>query len=639
MDENPGSDWDEPPGILEIDLVLDGFGQVECFEEGPEVLPVIISREKQAVGVSGEELARVFRVAFEGVEGGAGGEISAEVGMAIEQAVQSAVGFYGAGWIGGRLGAGVAADFTPEAGGMADEGGVRAGVQCAFEVVDGPAVPEALVGHFALLAGQVWNVQMQDDRAIEPAGDMEQFKATGVVEQHAKFPFAADAHAVYAAGGFEQFGGRGERGVGTISQDEAVGVAVAGLNQVAQGDAGVGAIGAGVDGVQDAVVADVVFVGEDIPGKQPGEGNLVVIHVGDQSGVILAVPENVLVCVDDHMDGGSSHSGRAMARGGLESGGRQHTIPKDSYWECDEHEPSPQPSPGVPERGRKGGKGARGTLEQVMLKLSAFADEISPNLDEQIRVCVANGVEAFELRGVNNLNVLDFDAALRREIRTKLAGNGLAVACIGSPIGKVKINEPFGPHFERFKIAVELAEFFEAPFVRIFSYYPADRNDDILKHRDEVLRRMRAKVEYVGDRPVVLVHENEADIFGEKVAQCVDLMKSVDSPRLRSAFDFANFVLAGESPLENWAKLKPYTVHIHIKDARKSDRKNVPAGQGDGQIEPILADLYKSGYRGYLSMEPHLAQAGQFKGHTGPELFKTAVDALRAVAKKAGVRV
>jgi len=54
----------------------------------------------------------------------------------------------------------------------------------------------------------------------------------------------------------------------------------------------------------------------------------------------------------------------------------------------------------------------------VMLKLSAFADEISPNLDEQIRVCRENKVTHFELRGVNNKNVMDFDEALRREIKT-----------------------------------------------------------------------------------------------------------------------------------------------------------------------------------------------------------------------------
>lgn len=269
-----------------------------------------------------------------------------------------------------------------------------------------------------------------------------------------------------------------------------------------------------------------------------------------------------------------------------------------------------------------------------MFKLSAFADEISPNLDEQIRVCKENGVTHFELRSVYGKNVLDFDLPLRNEIKTKLQANGLGVACIGSPIGKVKINEPFAAHFERFKIAVELAEFFAAPLLRIFSYYPADNNDDISQHRDEVLRRMQAKVDYVKDRPVVLVHENEHAIFGEKGKPCLDLLKTINSPQFRAAFDFANFVMDGENPLDCWPLLKPYSVHIHVKDALRNARKIVPAGQGDGQLEPILIDLHQSGYHGFLSIEPHLASAGQFSGFSGPKLFGAAVDALKTLLKR-----
>lgn len=269
-----------------------------------------------------------------------------------------------------------------------------------------------------------------------------------------------------------------------------------------------------------------------------------------------------------------------------------------------------------------------------MLKLAAFADEISPSLDEQIRVCRDNGVMYFELRGVNNLNVLDFDKTLRSEIKAKLRDNGMGVACIGSPIGKIKIDDPWQPHFDRFKAAVELAEFFGAPLIRIFSYYPPENGDDIRRHRDQVLRRMQAKVEYVDAMNVTLVHENERDIYGEKGAECLDLMKAINSPKLRCAFDFANFVQAKDRPEANWPLLKPYTVHIHIKDARWEDGKNVPAGQGDGHIEPILVDAYRSGYRGFLTLEPHLAAAGQFSGFTGPNLFKLAADSLKALCEK-----
>lgn len=276
-----------------------------------------------------------------------------------------------------------------------------------------------------------------------------------------------------------------------------------------------------------------------------------------------------------------------------------------------------------------------------MLQLSAFADEIGPNLDDQIRVCRANGVSHFELRGVFGKNVMDFTDEQRREIKTKLADNGMGVISIGSPIGKVDIAKPWAEHMDRFKKAVEIAEYFESPFIRVFSYYPAggEGKGPLDPHRDEVIRRFNDKVAYIKDRPVKMVHENEKGIYGDIGRRCLDLMKSVDSEKLRCAFDFANFVQVQENPAENWKLLKPYTIHIHIKDARMSDGHVVPAGQGDGQIGPILEDAYKSGYRGFVTMEPHLKVAGHSHGETGPELFGVAVTALRDLAAKHGVPI
>jgi sugar phosphate isomerase/epimerase len=275
-----------------------------------------------------------------------------------------------------------------------------------------------------------------------------------------------------------------------------------------------------------------------------------------------------------------------------------------------------------------------------MVKLAAFADEIGPNLDDQIRECKANGVTHFELRGVYGKNVMDFDAGLRSEIKTKLSANGLGVASIGSPIGKVAIDKPWSEHFDRFKKAVEFAEFFQAPFVRLFSYSPAggEGKGPILPHRNEIIDRFRQKVEYLKNHPVTLVHENEKGIYGEKGPQCLDLMQSVNSPKFRTAFDFANFVLVGDKPQDNWPKLKAFTAHFHIKDAKFSGRI-VPAGEGDGHIGPILADAYKSGYRGFMTMEPHLKVAGHSHGETGPELFKVAVDAIKDVCRRNGIPI
>ena len=274
-----------------------------------------------------------------------------------------------------------------------------------------------------------------------------------------------------------------------------------------------------------------------------------------------------------------------------------------------------------------------------MLKLSAFADEISPDLDEQIRVCKELAITHVELRGVNHINVLDFDPSLRREIKTKLAAGGLGVVCIGSPIGKVKITDSWPDHLERFKIAVDAAEYFEAPYIRLFSYYPPEKDGDIRLYRDEVMKRMAAKVDYIKNQSVILLHENEVGIYGARGPECLDLMKTIDSPKLRNAFDFANFVQTGDHPLDNWPGLKPYTVHIHIKDAMWGSGTVVPAGQGDGQVEPILIDAWKSGYRGFLSLEPHLAAHEQFFGFSGPGLFKVGAEALKALCRKNGIEL
>ena len=239
-----------------------------------------------------------------------------------------------------------------------------------------------------------------------------------------------------------------------------------------------------------------------------------------------------------------------------------------------------------------------------MLKLSAFADEIGPDLEQQIAVCRANGVTHFELRGVYGKNVMDFDAGLKEQIRSRLRDNGMGVVSIGSPVGKIAIDQPWEAHFDRFKRAVDLAGYFDAPFIRLFSYYPAggEGKGPIEPHRDEIIRRFVQKCEYLRGGPTVMVHENEKGIFGDTGQRCLDLMRSVNDPKLRCAFDFANFVQVGEDPLVNWPLLKPYTAHIHIKDAKAGTGAVVPAGSGDGKIPQILKDAWDSGYRGFLTL-------------------------------------
>ena len=57
----------------------------------------------------------------------------------------------------------------------------------------------------------------------------------------------------------------------------------------------------------------------------------------------------------------------------------------------------------------------------------------------------------------------------------------------------------------------------------------------------------------------------------------------------------------------------------------------VPAGQGDGQVRETLAALRDSGFAGFVSLEPHLAQAGRHGGFSGPDGFSRAAQALKSL--------
>lgn len=269
-----------------------------------------------------------------------------------------------------------------------------------------------------------------------------------------------------------------------------------------------------------------------------------------------------------------------------------------------------------------------------MIRLSAFADEISPDLDEQIAVLQRENIHFLDLRGVWHTNVLDLSDAQVEQIKHTLDAQGISVAAIGSPIGKVPIDSPFEEHLRRFERAIELARTFATPFIRVFSFYPPASGTDPALWRDEVLRRLREMTERAQEAGIVLLHENEKDIYGDTVARCLDLMQQVEG--LQAVFDPANFIQCGQTPYPDaYEQLRPWLRYVHVKDAR-ADGSVVAAGEGVSRWPELLARLRQDGYDGFFSLEPHLASAGTYQGFSGPDLFHTASQALQSMLKDSG---
>lgn len=242
------------------------------------------------------------------------------------------------------------------------------------------------------------------------------------------------------------------------------------------------------------------------------------------------------------------------------------------------------------------------------IKISGFSDEISSDFDTQLQTVTELGMEYISIRGVNEKNFSEYSIdELKTYIKPKLEEYKVKVSSIGSPIGKVFIDdeEGFNKQVDLLEKLCEMASILECKYIRMFSFYmPKGKNPD--DYRDEVIKKLNIFTEIAKKHNIILLHENEKDIYGDISSRCLDILKSVNSDNFKAIFDFANFVQCMENTKECYELLKEYIVYYHIKDANKRDNQNVVCGTGEGKIEEILTDAIKNGYKGFVTMEPHL---------------------------------
>jgi sugar phosphate isomerase/epimerase len=261
--------------------------------------------------------------------------------------------------------------------------------------------------------------------------------------------------------------------------------------------------------------------------------------------------------------------------------------------------------------------------------LSGFADEISPDPSEQLATLAAESISHLELRGAWSVNVADFTGEQLAAFRSAVDHAGVRVSAIGSPIGKIPVGAPLGPELERMRRVADIAGELGTATVRVFSFYiPAGEPPE--RHRQQVIDRMGALTGIAEERGLILAHENEKEIYGDTPDRCAGLITAVGSPALRATFDPANFVQCGVRPFSDaYGLLRPFLVYLQVKDALAVTGEVVPAGEGDGQLRETLTALRDSGFAGFMSLEPHLVQAGRLGGFSGPEGFRRAAQALK----------
>ena len=272
-----------------------------------------------------------------------------------------------------------------------------------------------------------------------------------------------------------------------------------------------------------------------------------------------------------------------------------------------------------------------------MIRLCAFADEYSNDLDEQIEALHKNGVNLIELRNVDGTNVTDLTEEQAKSTGERLRKAGITVWSVGSALGKTDIACDREKYLEKVERVCRNATVLGAENIRIFSFFNAyGKRADVI----DLLSRMVAIAEKYG---VKLCHENEKEIYGDTVDRVLDLHRSVKG--LYLVYDPANFVQCGQDIDYAIDRLYGITEYFHCKDVIAATGELVPAGEGDGGVEKLFAKIDRDTV---ITVEPHLAvfdgyaaidgtsMKNKYHFETNKEAFNAGVAAVKATLRKCG---
>ncbi|QWF83846.1 sugar phosphate isomerase/epimerase family protein [Amycolatopsis sp. CA-230715] len=273
------------------------------------------------------------------------------------------------------------------------------------------------------------------------------------------------------------------------------------------------------------------------------------------------------------------------------------------------------------------------------LPLAGIGDEAGQSLADQLETLRLLGWRHLELRTVDGLALADLDRARAREIAATVLDAGITVVCLDSRIGSWSdpIDGPFAIDLAELDTLAEWCARLGTRYVRVMSYPDAGLTEPEWRHRVfDRIGRLTERAERAG---IVLVHENCSGWAGSSADRMVRLLDAIDSPSLRLLFDTGNGVAHGYVAYDLLAEVVDRVEHVHVKDAVSTVegvRYTLP-GDGQSAVADCVSLLLTAGYRGALSIEPHLAvvpHTGSRDERYARELFVAAGERLRRLVDR-----
>ncbi|MFA6322340.1 MAG: sugar phosphate isomerase/epimerase [Candidatus Buchananbacteria bacterium] len=238
---------------------------------------------------------------------------------------------------------------------------------------------------------------------------------------------------------------------------------------------------------------------------------------------------------------------------------------------------------------------------------TGISDEAALGIEDQVKAHRELGWDYLELRTVDGVNVCKLSDPEFDRVCMVLSDANMRVSAFSSPIGDWShaITDSFLPDCNLLRRTIPRMERLGVKIIRVMSY-PNDKANPLPPEvwEKRAKDRMHGLLKIVGDRDIVLAHENCSGWGGLCSANNVALMEEINDPRFGVLFDTGNPPTYGKNSWTWYQAVKKWIVYVHIKDANGPDEYTYP-GEGKGCVRRILKDLAGC-YDGFISIEPHL---------------------------------
>ena len=265
------------------------------------------------------------------------------------------------------------------------------------------------------------------------------------------------------------------------------------------------------------------------------------------------------------------------------------------------------------------------------MKPSIVTDEISADFTTAVELGTAWGIKDFELRGFGENRVPLLSDFQHHRVREALDAFNADLVAISPGLFKFPfprkardvfpvqtIDHAIYQDWQQTKALLEFqlnevlpqsirfAQEFDVRLIISFGFARGARTSK--EPPEAMLETLYQAADLVGKADMKLALETEADFWADTGENTASLLEKIGHPALMVNWDPSNSYQAGERPFpDGYAHVSSRIAHVHYKDiVRSSDEAYTYQIEGQVDWAGQICALFKDGYTGHISVEPHM---------------------------------